>query len=161
MITRDPRFSLTGYNLHIRDITHADQGDYTCQIGDGTPGDLIHTLEILSEFKNVCVLHCSNLTVWIRMFGAYGGAWLKRRRALLRKMWGWKYSALQMAKCVITCGGIYNRSTCYWTAAGRRCLNQPSPYAPNVRIHTQPTIFVVVAIIKEQFKNVRKCRCNL
>lgn len=49
MITRDPRFSLSGYNLHVRDISHADQGDYTCQIGDGTPGDLIHTVEILSK----------------------------------------------------------------------------------------------------------------
>lgn len=51
MITRDPRLSLSGYSLHIRDINHADQGDYTCQIGDGTPGDLIHTVEILSEYS--------------------------------------------------------------------------------------------------------------
>lgn len=49
MITRDSRFSLSRYNLNLRDITSEDQGDYTCQIGDGTPGDLIHTIEILSE----------------------------------------------------------------------------------------------------------------
>lgn len=50
MITRDSRFSLSGYNLHIREISHADQGDYTCQIGDGTPGDIIHKVEILREY---------------------------------------------------------------------------------------------------------------
>ncbi|XP_050305550.1 MAM domain-containing glycosylphosphatidylinositol anchor protein 1 isoform X2 [Anthonomus grandis grandis] len=43
----DPRISLVGYNLQIKDIKHADQGDYTCQIGDGSQGDLIHTIEIL------------------------------------------------------------------------------------------------------------------
>lgn len=48
-ITMDPRISLEGYNLQIKDIKHSDQGDYTCQIGDGTQGDLIHTIEILSE----------------------------------------------------------------------------------------------------------------
>lgn len=47
MISRDTRLSLSGYNLQIRDIQHSDQGDYTCQIGDGSPGDLIHTIEIL------------------------------------------------------------------------------------------------------------------
>lgn len=49
MISRDTRLSLSGYNLQIRDIQHSDQGDYTCQIGDGSPGDLIHTIEILSK----------------------------------------------------------------------------------------------------------------
>ncbi|XP_060523734.1 lachesin-like isoform X2 [Cylas formicarius] len=43
----DPRVSLIGYNLQIKEIKHSDQGDYTCQIGDGTQGDLIHTIEIL------------------------------------------------------------------------------------------------------------------
>lgn len=47
MISREPRFSLLGYNLQLRDIRHLDQGDYTCQIGDGSQGDLIHTIEIL------------------------------------------------------------------------------------------------------------------
>lgn len=50
MISREPRFSLLGYNLQVRDIRHSDQGDYTCQIGDGSQGDLIHTIEILSKF---------------------------------------------------------------------------------------------------------------
>lgn len=50
MISRDPRLQLIGYNLQVRDITHSDQGDYTCQIGDGSPGDLIHTVEILSKY---------------------------------------------------------------------------------------------------------------
>ncbi|XP_066150996.1 neurotrimin-like [Euwallacea fornicatus] len=50
-ITMDPRISLVGYNLQIKDIKHADQGDYTCQIGDGSPGDLIHTIEILMPPK--------------------------------------------------------------------------------------------------------------
>lgn len=51
MISRDPRLSLIGYNLQVRDIRHLDQGDYTCQIGDGATGDLIHTVEILSKYK--------------------------------------------------------------------------------------------------------------
>ncbi|XP_030753076.1 limbic system-associated membrane protein-like [Sitophilus oryzae] len=46
-ITMEPRISLLGFNLQIKDIRHADQGDYTCQIGDGSQGDLIHTIEIL------------------------------------------------------------------------------------------------------------------
>ncbi|XP_063916510.1 MAM domain-containing glycosylphosphatidylinositol anchor protein 2-like [Zophobas morio] len=46
-ITADPRISLLGYNLQVRDIRYSDQGDYTCQIGDGSHGDLIHTVEIL------------------------------------------------------------------------------------------------------------------
>ncbi|EFA08611.1 MAM domain-containing glycosylphosphatidylinositol anchor protein 2 isoform X1 [Tribolium castaneum] len=46
-ITADPRISLVGYNLEVRDIRYSDQGDYTCQIGDGSHGDLIHTVEIL------------------------------------------------------------------------------------------------------------------
>lgn len=49
MISRDPRLSLIGNNIQLRDIRHMDQGDYTCQIGDGKPGDLIHTVEILSK----------------------------------------------------------------------------------------------------------------
>lgn len=48
-ITADPRISLLGYNLEVRDIRYTDQGDYTCQIGDGSHGDLIHTVEILSK----------------------------------------------------------------------------------------------------------------
>lgn len=48
-ITRDTRVSLHGYNLEIRDIKSSDQGDYTCQLGDGADGDLIHTIEILSK----------------------------------------------------------------------------------------------------------------
>lgn len=51
MISRDPRLSLIGYNLQLRDIRHADQGDYICQIGDGTISDLTHTVEILSEYN--------------------------------------------------------------------------------------------------------------
>lgn len=51
IISMDPRISLIGYNLQLKDIRHADQGDYTCQIGDGTQGDLIHTIEILSEYN--------------------------------------------------------------------------------------------------------------
>ncbi|XP_057669809.1 opioid-binding protein/cell adhesion molecule-like [Diorhabda carinulata] len=47
LISMDPRISLIGYNLQLKDIRHADQGDYTCQIGDGSQGDLIHTIEIL------------------------------------------------------------------------------------------------------------------
>ncbi|XP_019869703.1 lachesin [Aethina tumida] len=47
-ISMDPRISLTGgFNLQLKDIRHSDQGDYTCQIGDGSQGDLIHTIEIL------------------------------------------------------------------------------------------------------------------
>jgi hypothetical protein len=46
-ITADPRITLLGYNLQVRDIRYTDQGDYTCQIGDGSHGDLIHTVEIL------------------------------------------------------------------------------------------------------------------
>ncbi|CAG9859476.1 unnamed protein product [Phyllotreta striolata] len=49
LISMDPRISLIGYNLQLKDIRHADQGDYTCQIGDGSQGDLIHTIEILSK----------------------------------------------------------------------------------------------------------------
>lgn len=50
IITMDHRYSLVGYNLQLKDIRHADQGDYVCQIGDGTKGDLIHTIEILSKY---------------------------------------------------------------------------------------------------------------
>lgn len=49
MISRDPRLSLIGYNLQLRDIRHSDQGDYICQIGDGSISDLTHTIEILSK----------------------------------------------------------------------------------------------------------------
>ncbi|CAG9822562.1 unnamed protein product [Phaedon cochleariae] len=45
----DARISLVGYNLQLKDIRHSDQGDYTCQIGDGTQGDLIHRIEILNS----------------------------------------------------------------------------------------------------------------
>ncbi|KAH0817915.1 hypothetical protein GEV33_004876 [Tenebrio molitor] len=48
-ITADPRITLLGYNLQVRDIRYTDQGDYTCQIGDGSHGDLIHTVEILKH----------------------------------------------------------------------------------------------------------------
>ncbi|GJQ77960.1 hypothetical protein Trydic_g2321 [Trypoxylus dichotomus] len=46
-ISQDDRISLIHLNLQIRDIGHPDEGDYTCQIGDGSMGDLIHTIEIL------------------------------------------------------------------------------------------------------------------
>ncbi|XP_018323456.1 protein amalgam-like [Agrilus planipennis] len=46
-ISSDHRYSLLGHNLQIKDVKTEDQGDYTCQIGDGTYGDLIHTIEIL------------------------------------------------------------------------------------------------------------------
>ncbi|KAK9739900.1 Immunoglobulin I-set domain [Popillia japonica] len=46
-ISQDDRISLIHFNLQIRDIGHPDEGDYTCQIGDGSMGDLIHTIEIL------------------------------------------------------------------------------------------------------------------
>ncbi|XP_048521040.1 MAM domain-containing glycosylphosphatidylinositol anchor protein 2 isoform X2 [Dendroctonus ponderosae] len=46
-ISRDPRISLVGFNLQIKDIKHADQGNYACQIGDGLQGELIHSIEIL------------------------------------------------------------------------------------------------------------------
>jgi hypothetical protein len=52
-ITADPRITLLGYNLQVRDIRYTDQGDYTCQIGDGSHGDLIHTVEILSESNHL------------------------------------------------------------------------------------------------------------
>ena len=58
MISRDTRLSLIGYNLQIRDIRHLDQGDYTCQIGDGSTGDLIHTIEILSKCELVFFVTC-------------------------------------------------------------------------------------------------------
>lgn len=50
LVTRDQRFSLLGHSLQLANVRPDDQGDYTCQIGDGTPGDLIHTVEILSKF---------------------------------------------------------------------------------------------------------------
>lgn len=36
----------------------SDQGDYTCQIGDGLDGDLIHSVEILSKFEWFTRLIC-------------------------------------------------------------------------------------------------------
>ncbi|XP_044727881.1 limbic system-associated membrane protein-like [Chrysoperla carnea] len=47
MVTLDTRFRLLGYQLQIREVDAKDAGDYVCQIGDGTPGDQIHTIEIL------------------------------------------------------------------------------------------------------------------
>lgn len=50
-ISRDSRISLIGYNLQLKDIRETDQGDYTCQLGDGAQGDLIHTIEILRKYN--------------------------------------------------------------------------------------------------------------
>ncbi|XP_031330732.1 MAM domain-containing glycosylphosphatidylinositol anchor protein 2-like [Photinus pyralis] len=47
LITSDRRFLLQSFNLQLRGAKITDQGDYTCQIGDGSLGDLIHTVEIL------------------------------------------------------------------------------------------------------------------
>ncbi|KAK4878168.1 hypothetical protein RN001_010674 [Aquatica leii] len=47
LITSDKRFFLQSFNLQLRGVRITDQGDYTCQIGDGSLGDLIHTVEIL------------------------------------------------------------------------------------------------------------------
>ncbi|KAF5307420.1 hypothetical protein FQR65_LT06934 [Abscondita terminalis] len=47
LITSDKRFFLQSFNLQLRGVRITDQGDYTCQIGDGSLGDLIHKVEIL------------------------------------------------------------------------------------------------------------------
>ena len=50
MVTQDKRFSLINkYDLQVKNVQNSDQGDYICQIGDGSHGDLIHTIEILRK----------------------------------------------------------------------------------------------------------------
>lgn len=50
LVTRDQRFALHGQNnLQLSGVKLDDQGEYTCQIGDGNQGDLIHNIEILSK----------------------------------------------------------------------------------------------------------------
>lgn len=52
IVTRDDRFRLVdGTSLQINRLEPHDAGDYICQISDHVNKDLIHTVEIMGEYK--------------------------------------------------------------------------------------------------------------
>lgn len=49
-VTPDARIEIAaGFTLHIRNATHHDAGEYSCQIATMTPIEITHTVDILSE----------------------------------------------------------------------------------------------------------------
>jgi hypothetical protein len=53
-VTPDNRIRLVdGYNLEIGNVQTQDAGDYACQIATLQPIEIIHTVEILGEYRHL------------------------------------------------------------------------------------------------------------
>lgn len=51
IIDTSARSHSNSYNLEIQNVRISDAGDYACQIGSIVPKEIVHSLEVLGEYR--------------------------------------------------------------------------------------------------------------